>query len=141
MIRILKNNKYWTAIGILILMAVLAFYFYFFDPSEKENIFVSCTFKGLTGLDCSGCGGQRAIHHLLHFEFGQALRFNAFFVLLLPYLSLLLYYELRRIWNIPKPNNFFTSNKMLWIFLISLLIFGILRNLPWYPFTLLAPPG
>jgi len=136
-----KNKLFFTATGILILVAVLIYYFYSRDPSDKENLYVSCTFKTLTGLDCPGCGGQRSFHHLLHLEFIRALRYNALFVLLIPYLLLLFYYEVRRIFfDIPKPRNFFTSNKMLWIFLISLLVFGILRNLPFYPFTLLASP-
>lgn len=138
-----KNIKlYMTAIGILILVAVLLYYFYSNDPSDKENIYLSCTFKDFTGLDCPGCGGQRSVHHLLHFEWAEAFRYNAFFVLLTPYLAILFYYEIRRMfWKIPKPRNFLTSNKMLWIFLISLLVFGIIRNLPFYPFTLLATPS
>jgi len=130
-----------AATGVLILVAVLIYYFYSRDPSDKENIYVGCAFKGLTGLDCPGCGGQRSVHHLLHLEIIQALRYNAFFILLIPYLVLLSYYEIRRFfWEIPKPENFFTSNKMLWVFLISLLVFGIIRNLPFYPFSLLGTP-
>jgi hypothetical protein len=125
----------------LILLAVLLYYFYSKNPSDKENLYVSCTFKNLTGLDCPGCGGQRAVHHLLHFEFGKAIQDNALFIFLIPYLALLFYYEIRRIYfGIPKPRNFFTSNKIIWIFLIALLVFGILRNLPFYPFNLLAAP-
>jgi len=136
-----ENLKYFTAIGMLILLAVLLYYFYTHNPSDKENLYVSCTFKTLTGLDCPGCGGQRSVYHLLHFEFGKALKFNAFFVLLIPYLVFLIYYEIRKIYfNIPKPQNFLTSNKMIWIFLIALLVFGILRNLPFFPFDWFSTP-
>lgn len=129
------------ATGILVLVAVLVYYFYINDPSNKENFYVACNFKSLTGLDCPGCGGQRSVHHLLHLEIVQALRYNAFFVLLIPYLLVLFYYEARKMFfGIPKPMNFFTSNKMLWIFLILLLVFGIVRNLPYYPFTFLGAP-
>lgn len=143
----MKKEKFdkkliFNAIGVLMLAAVLVYYFYSKNPSDKENIYLICPFKVLTGLDCPACGGQRSVHHLLHLEIFQALRYNAFFVLLIPYLLFLIYYEIRKVfWEIPKPNNFFISSKMLWIFLISLLIFGIIRNLPWYPFTLLAPPS
>lgn len=141
-----NNNKYnkkqiITAVGILLLSAVLVYYVYTHDPGNKENVYVSCTFKTLTGWDCSGCGGQRALYHLLHFEFLDALRYNAFFVLLIPYLALLFYYEIRRmIWKTPVPRNFFTSGKMVWIFLAVLFLFGILRNLPFFPFNWLATP-
>ncbi|MFV0305203.1 MAG: DUF2752 domain-containing protein [Moheibacter sp.] len=140
-----KNKKitnYVTAIGILILLAVFLFYLYSHNPSNKENFYASCTFKSVTGLDCPGCGGQRSVHHLLHFDIVQAFRFNAFFVLALPYILLLIFHEVRLFfWKIPKPKNFLTSNKMLWIFVVAILLFGLIRNLPYYPFTLLATPN
>lgn len=43
-------------------------------------------FHALTGWDCPACGGQRALHSLLHGRFGEALRFNPFLVVAVPYL-------------------------------------------------------
>src|SRR5690606_18511222 len=134
-------KKKLAVIGIILLLAAFFIYFYTHDPSNEENLFVKCTFKAATGWDCPGCGGQRAVHHLLHFEWGKAFRYNALFVLLLPYLGILFYYETRRIfWKIPIPTNFLTSNILLWVLLILLLLFLVLRNLPLYPFTLLGTP-
>lgn len=146
MVNKLKKRKkivnYLTAIGLLVFMAVLFYYFYFYDPSNKDNFYARCTFKNITGHDCPGCGGQRSVHHLLHFEIGQALRYNTFLVLFSPYILLLIFYEVRWFfWKIQKPSNFFTSNKMLWIFLAALLLFGIIRNIPAYPFSMLATPN
>lgn len=39
----------------------------------------------LTGLECPACGSQRAIYHLLHFDFALALRYNPFMVISVPY--------------------------------------------------------
>lgn len=133
------QNKALTAIGISILLAVLIWYIYTHNPSDQKNLYVQCTFKALTGWDCPGCGGQRAVHELLHFHWRKALGYNAIFVLMIPYLLLLFYYEIRSyFFGIPKPKNFLTSSKMVWIFITALLIFGLLRNLPWYPFYLLS---
>lgn len=138
-IKKINYKKILTAVGIVLLTAVLIYYFYNYNPSNKENIYVACTFKTFTGYDCPGCGGQRSLHHLLHFEVIEALKFNAFFVVFTPYFVLLAFYELRNyFFGIPKPNNFFTSNKMLWIFLLLLLIFGAIRNLPLMPFECLS---
>ena len=72
-------KKILAAVSLIGLAAVLIYYFYNYDPSNKENIYLSCTFKALTGYDCPGCGGQRSVHHLLNFEPIEALKYNAFF--------------------------------------------------------------
>ena len=132
-------KKILAAVSLIGLAAVLIYYFYNYDPSNKENVYLSCTFKALTGYDCPGCGGQRSVHHLLNFEPIEALKYNAFFVVFTPYFVLLVFYELRNyFFGISKPNNFFTSNKMLWIFLFVLLIFGLIRNIPLPAFEWLA---
>lgn len=57
------------------------------DP-EEHAIFPKCLFYSLTGLQCPGCGSQRAIHHLLNGEFAEALRYNALSVIAIPYIVL-----------------------------------------------------
>ena len=56
-----------------------------FDPSNA-SLFPKCPVKSLTSYDCPGCGAQRAVHALLHFQFIEAFKLNALFVLSLPYL-------------------------------------------------------
>ncbi len=135
-----QKRKYITAAGITIFVAVLL-YFYFNDPSDKENAFISCTFKKVTGWDCAGCGGQRSLYHLLHLDFTEALQYNTFFVILLPYFLVLIFYAIRDfIYGSGYPKNFWFSGKMALIIVGLIFLFTILRNLPYYPFTLLAPP-
>jgi hypothetical protein len=52
------------------------------DPSAGGNL-LPCPFRSLTGWWCPGCGLTRATHHLLHGDLAQALRFNAFVVVVL----------------------------------------------------------
>lgn len=135
-----KKRKYIAAAGMVILAAVLL-YFYFNDPSDKENVYINCTFKNVTGWDCAGCGGQRSLHHLLHFDFREAFRYNAFLVLLAPYLAVLIFYTIRDfIYGTGYPENFWFSGKMALIFIGLIFLYTIIRNLPYFPFTLLAPP-
>lgn len=48
-----------------------------------------CPVKVLTGLDCPGCGSQRALHALLTGDVAAAFRFNALLLLLLPYVAVI----------------------------------------------------
>ena len=82
------NNKILIACAI-VLVAVAAVVLYVFDPSEYV-LMPKCPFKMLTGLDCPGCGFQRAMHALLHGHVAEAIRFNVFLVVAVPYLLALL---------------------------------------------------
>lgn len=124
----------------LIAVAVL-FYYYIYNPADSENVAVRCGFKTLTGWDCAGCGAQRSVHHLLHGNLGEAMRYNFLFVILLPYFLLLIYYTIRSyLFEIPFPNHFIFSGKMALIFVGILIVYSVVRNLPFAPFHLLATP-
>lgn len=100
-----------------------------FDPAS-HGFFPRCQFHQLTGLDCPGCGGQRAAHQLLHGHVAAAFRCNALFVSLLP---VGVWYAMRFIFHrihghlLPSP-----FQHRLWLWLLTGLIvgFGIVRNLP-----------
>jgi len=47
-----------------------------FDPSITPY-YPRCVFHSLTGLQCPGCGGTRAVHELLHGHIRAALKLNA----------------------------------------------------------------
>lgn len=139
--KIQTHKKYITAIGILIFVAVLI-YFYFNNPVDKENFYVSCTFKNVTGWDCAGCGAQRSVHYLLHGNWLEALRYNALFVVALPYVFILIYYAIRSyLFGKTYPNSFWFSGKMALIFVAVLVIYTLIRNLPFFPFIYLATPN
>ena len=122
------------------LLGGFIFVYYFFNPST--TIFIPCPFHYITGLYCPGCGSQRAIHLLLHGDLIGAFRFNPFMVLTLPILIFGL--------GITAANWIFGTSYRFMLFYSKLFIFGyfgfailywILRNLPFYPFNLLAPTG
>ena len=77
-------------IRLLIIIATLLALgcYYFFDPLQVTWM-PKCPFQELTCLECPACGNQRALHALLHGNFGKAFSYNPFFILSLPYLLLL----------------------------------------------------
>ena len=56
---------------------------YNFSPAE-HSFYPRCVFHLLTGWQCPGCGGTRALYHLLHLHMGEALRYNALITALAP---------------------------------------------------------
>lgn len=137
-----KSVRYILFVLALILPAlVICFYFAYYDANfDSEGR--QCTVLYLTGLQCPGCGGQRALHYLLHGEIMMALRYNVLFVIGLPFLIYLYYLVLQMyvLKNEKYLNRTIFSTRFVYIFLAILLIFFVLRNIPIEPFTYLAPP-
>lgn len=65
------------------------------DPMQAPWM-PKCMLHVITGLDCPGCGSQRALHALLHADLAGAFRANALLVVMIPYILLILYAELFR---------------------------------------------
>lgn len=136
----IKPTKFIT-IGMLLLVVIVGvFYFYHNDPSAGDAVFLRCPSHLIFGIYCPGCGTQRALHHLLHLEIREALRYNALFVLAAPFV---IYGIAIKTYNFifdAKKTTRIPTNRMVWIGLLLLvLLFGIMRNVSVYPFTLLSP--
>lgn len=130
-------NRKTNSILLLLLLGV-AVLFYFLDPTQ-HNLFPRCMFHSLTGAYCPGCGSQRALHSLLHLNFANVIGYNFLF---LPAALFILYHYAHPLlnkffsWNLP---NLFYKKETPWVVLSVVLLFWIARNLPFYPFTILAP--
>jgi hypothetical protein len=61
------------------LLLAVAAWVYLRDPAGGTG-FLRCPWYAWTGWQCPGCGGQRALHALLHGRLGEALGHNAFAV-------------------------------------------------------------
>ena len=112
--------------------------FHVFDPAQ-HTFFPPCLFHKLTGWDCAGCGGQRALHQLLHGHLLVAFRLNPLVFVLLPLLLYWLVLKLRA--NLTgKPEHQQTLPPVwAWIVLVLILSFAVLRNLPFEPFAWFKP--
>lgn len=133
----MKNIKF-KYLGLLLLLIVVAFLYFNINPSEV-NFLPKCPLYLTTGIYCPGCGSQRATHHLLNFNFVGVLQQNILYIIGL----LILGYHLIIISlnSIFKKNiyNYLYHPKTPIFLLIIIVIFWILRNIPYYPFNILAP--
>ena len=108
-----------------------------FDPNQAGNPLPPCPFHWLTGLYCPGCGATRALHALLHGNVEKAFSMNPVFVIISPVLVLLIMHQIIKLpAGMAKITAFFSDARP-WAWL--LISYAVLRNLPWYPFNLLAP--
>ena len=128
------NLRVGAVLAALALTAVAALVF-FFNPSS-HGFYPVCQFHRLTGLNCPGCGGTRALYALLHGHLVLALRDNALFV------GGMVFVTARGGWfayrNLSgRVNGEFFPSKYLWLLLAVALMFTVLRNLP--AFSFLSP--
>ena len=122
-----RNIFVWVlAFGALGIALLLLFYF---DP-RRHGFYPRCFFHSLTGLNCPGCGGLRAVHQLLHGNFATALQFNALAVICLPFLGLALLNQASdAIWK-KKLFRFHLPGAWIMALFFVMVAFTIARNLP-----------
>ena len=138
-IRTKRSVRAALLLGAAAVFAAGALYLYFHDPYQYP---LPCIIKLLTGLYCPGCGAGRACFSILHGKFFYAFCYNPLLVILLPFAGG--YIAARGIdWAVTGGNHIDRkiSIKLLLAVLIIILVYGILRNTPIFPFSLLAPGG
>jgi hypothetical protein len=118
------------AVTTVVLIGLLVLFF--FDPA-RHSFYPFCLFKKVTGYDCPGCGGLRALHELLRGDIGGAFRLNALVVVALPAVMIWLAWRWRKQGQ-SRPLSGRTVLVLAWVLTMGLVLFGILRNLPLWPF-------
>lgn len=101
-----------------------------FDPAA--NFFPRCPVKMATGLDCPGCGTQRALHALLHGDFVGALRFNALLPFSFALLAVLATASIMRLKGRPRLFNAIHTPRFIYALLTLITLWVIARNI-WFP--------
>ena len=72
------------ALAFPVIVVLVCVAYYFVEPSSREHL-LQCPWRLLTGTLCPACGSQRALHALMHGHVSQALSYNYFFILSIPY--------------------------------------------------------
>ena len=119
-------------------MVVGAAALWYFDPTTV-GFLPACPLYQTTGFACPGCGLTRGFHALFHGDVLTALDFNA----LIPVVTIFLAYIFVAMLSVAARGRGLLFGNwnlvLLWGTLGLLIIFGIIRNLPYYPFTILFP--
>ncbi len=130
-----KMLRILVSVGVPLAALFLAAFCYFTKKTPP------CIFYHTTGLYCFGCGAGRSLLALLHGEIYAAFRYHPLLLILLPFLS----YYVAKVYLafvfgrdlLPVPK---IKNRWFGITLAAVVIaFWVLRNIPVYPFVLLAP--
>lgn len=117
--------------GLLIALAGAALLF-LVDPRIAP--LPRCPLHVLSGLHCPGCGSTRALHLLLHGDIAGAWRMNLLLVVTLPLAGALIAAQLCG-WQSSRH----VPAAAIWAYVAMVVLYTVARNLPWHPFTLLAP--
>ena len=111
---------------------------YRFNPLQV-HFYPRCPLYVMTGIYCPGCGALRAGHALLHGHVLAALDYNVLFVVALPFLAYALAAQAIEAVTGKRIPVYRLSGLEAKAILWTLLAFTLLRNLPVYPLSVLAP--
>ena len=134
-----SSERAFAATGVAVCVAGAAAVWYF-DP-VNAGFFPQCPLYAMTGFACPGCGLTRGFHALLNGDVVTALDYNALIPLLtvfFGYIFISMLMVAMRGKGIGLGVNKF-SMVLIWVTFATLLIFGVLRNIPVYPFSVLFP--
>ena len=97
-----------------------------------------CPLHELTGILCPGCGSARVLHDLAHGQILSACGHNILIVCLVPFLAI---WTVVSLWRGLRHNLAPLQPPLgaARLVLVVVMVFWVTRNLPWWPFTLLAP--
>lgn len=113
-------------------------FLYLFNPAST-SFYPTCPFFWATGCYCPGCGTLRALHQLMRGHLLAALGLNPLMVLSLPFLGYAALSQARLAILGSPLKSVFIGPWPIWALLVLILSYWVLRNVPVYPFSLLAP--
>lgn len=122
-------SKSFKFLLVFLFFSMLIMLYYLFDPAGQVW-FPKCPFYLVTGYKCPGCGSQRAVHHLLHFNFVDAFAQNALLVISLPYIMLAFLFDyagLKTRW--PRVRKVLFGFNAILILLVIIIGWWVIRNL------------
>lgn len=139
----MKTNPLWPLLPPLAVLGMISIFLAFsgeLESAEAQTL-PMCGIKKITGFDCPGCGGTRCAQNILHGNWMTAFGYNP--LLMTGFMLTMAFscYLIIRITILGKaaPRLPGISGRLIWFGLTGIVLFTLLRNIPTYPFTLLAP--
>ncbi len=132
--RFVAIRKFTFVVAALAALTVL----YYANPAADSH-FPACPLHNFTGLHCPGCGTLRAIHCLVHGHLLAAFRLNPLMLLSLPLIAWLKLEQASYSGRIPGNLRISVPGKIIHSLPWIVIAYFVLRNLPLFPFNLLAP--
>jgi len=99
-----------------------------------HGISLPCVFFEITGLYCPGCGATRMCKNLLRLDIYKAFRSNQVSFFIIPMLAVIFARQLYCYIKYGKTKNERWITVVCTIAIVALLIFGIIRNIPYFYF-------
>ena len=119
------SRRVWITVGLIAVVSLFAAY-YLIGP--ESGLYPRCMFRQLSGLECPGCGSQRAIHALLHGHISEAWSYNALLLIEMPLIALMLAAgSMSR--HFPRLHAALNSRTLIVTLLVTIIGWTIIRNL------------
>ncbi len=113
----------------LIISACIVLIILYATVDPAKTLFPKCPFLLITGLECPGCGSQRALHCLFNGDIVNAFNYNQLLIIMIPYIGTCAYLELlggkKRF---PKTRKILMGKEACFIILGVFIAFFLLRN-------------
>jgi len=121
------HSRHIKIIIIAVICVAAIILYYFFNPAACTWM-PHCPVKQLTGYDCPSCGSQRAFHALLHGNLTDAVMYNPFLVISLPYfICVVLGYMKNGFGRMMKQ--IFHSKVSITVYIVLFFAWWIIRNI------------
>lgn len=119
-------------LSLLIIIIMLIFFLYL---NKNYGFYIPCLFHKLTNLYCPGCGITRCIVSLLKGNISAAFKYNQLVFILLPFLTVYFIYKIYLYLTNNQDKIIKKIPNIIWIILLIItILFGILRNIKYFPF-------
>mgnify|MGYP002518616994 FL=1 len=119
-------------LSLLIIIIMLIFFLYL---NKNYGFYIPCLFHKLTNLYCPGCGITRCIVSLLKGNISEAFKYNQLVFILLPFLTIYFIYKIYLYLTNSQDKIIKKIPNITWIILLIItILFGILRNIKYFPF-------
>lgn len=134
-----RRSSRWVQYAVLLAVAAAGSVLVYLVEPANSPFYPRCLFHEITGYYCPGCGALRALHEILHGNLTAAFGLNPLFVVALPFLGYLFVSQMLRDLGFDKRRGGALPAAAAWGALALVIVYWVLRNVPVYPFTLLAP--